>query len=154
MPRQSFRHGIGIAEGDMARDAEERGTRWGVPLAVRADACSQARAALLERAGAGATLTYSELAQAVSATGFRPRSWALMALLDEVCRDEDPVRGVWIASLVVRKDTGIPGDGYFAYAQREGFDTSDRHSFWRERVQRVWNAYAAREPGSSGSMSY
>jgi hypothetical protein len=138
----------------MVRDGGERGTRWGVPLAVWADARSQARAALLERARAGATLTYAELARAVPITGFQPRSWALMALLDEVCREEDPVHGVWIASLVVRRDTGIPGDGYFAYAEREGFDTSDRPAFWRERVQRVWNAYAAREPGPSGSVSY
>jgi hypothetical protein len=117
-------------------------TRWGVPLDLWLDSRARARDALLERARAGTTLTYSELAQAVSATGFRHRSWALMALLGEVCDDEDPVHGVWIASLVVRKDTGIPGDGYFAYAAREGFDTSDRPGFWREQVQRVWNAYA------------
>lgn len=126
----------------MTRDEAERGTRWGVPLELWADAREQARTALLERARAGATLTYAELARAVSETGFQPRSWALMALLDEVCREEDPVHDVWIASLVVRKDTGIPGDGYFAYAAREGFEVSDRSAFWRDRVQRVWNAYA------------
>jgi hypothetical protein len=65
-----------------------------------------------------------------------------MALLGEVCREEDPVHGVWIASLVVRKDTGIPGDGYFAYAEREGFDVGDRPALWLEHVQRVWNAYS------------
>jgi hypothetical protein len=128
--------------GDMTRDRDGRETRWGVPLDVWADSRARAREALLDRARARATLTYAELAQAVSATGFRPRSWALMALLDEVCREEDPVHGVWIASLVVRKDTGVPGEGYFAYAAREGLDTSDRAGFWREHVQRVWNAYA------------
>jgi hypothetical protein len=102
------------------------------------------REAILDRARARETITYAELAQAVSVTGFRPRSWALMAMLGEVCGDEDPVHDVWTASLVVRKDTGMPGDGYFGYAAREGLDVSDREAFWRERVQQVWNAYGSR----------
>jgi hypothetical protein len=120
---------------------EKKSTRWGIPLAQWDSARERARAAMLARARAGATITYAELAQAVSETGFRPRSWALMALLGEVCESEDPVHDVWVASLVVRKDTGIPGDGYFAYAEREGLDCSDRGAFWHDRVQQVWNAY-------------
>jgi hypothetical protein len=126
----------------MTLGAKERETRWGIPLDQWAEARAHARAAMLERARVRATITYAELANAVAETGFRPRSWALMALLGEVCRDEDPVHDVWIASLVVRKDTGMPGDGYFAYAERDGFDVSDKPSLWREQVQRVWNAYA------------
>jgi hypothetical protein len=126
----------------MIRDNDESGTRWGVPIATWEEAREHARAVLLARARAHETITYSELAAAVAETGFRPRSWALMALLGEVCRDEDPVHDVWIASLVVRKDTGMPGDGYFGYAEREGLDTSDRVAFWNDRVQRVWNAYS------------
>jgi hypothetical protein len=126
----------------VARVVGEKGTRWGIPLSQWADARELARAAMLARARARETITYAELAQAVSDTGFKPRSWALMALLGEVCRDEDPVHDVWTASLVVRKDTGMPGDGYFGYAEREGFDVSDRSAFWREHVQRVWNAYS------------
>ena len=126
----------------MARTAHAKDTRWGIPLERWADAREHARAAILSRARSRATITYAELAQAVSETGFRPRSWALMALLGEVCDAEDPVRDVWIASLVVRKDTGIPGDGYFAFAEREGFDTSERAAFWRAQAQRVWNAYS------------
>jgi hypothetical protein len=124
-----------------ARGAGEKETRWGITLEQWADARECARAAMLACARSRATITYAGLAEAVSGTGFRPRSWALMALLGEVCRDEDPVHGVWVASLVVRKDTGMPGDGYFGYAEREGSDVSDRSAFWCEQVQRVWNAY-------------
>jgi hypothetical protein len=126
----------------VAGTAAKKSTRWGIPIAQWDDARERARAAMLARARAGATITYAELAQAVAETGFRPRSWALMALLGEVCECEDPVYDVWVASLVVRKDTGMPGDGYFAYAEREGLDVSDREAFWRDRVQQVWNAYA------------
>ena len=126
----------------MTRPSTPKDTRWGISLPRWAAARAAAREAVLERARTGRTITYAELAQAVSDTGFRPRSWALMALLSEVCDLEDPVHGVWIASLVVRKDTGMPGDGYFAYAEREGFDTSDREAFWLQHAQQVWNVYA------------
>lgn len=124
--------------------SEPKDTRWGIPLAQWADARATMREALLARACSGQTITYSELARAVAVTGFRPRSWALMAMLGEVCDAEDPVHDVWIASLVVRQDTGMPGEGYFAYAVREGLDCDDRAGFWRERVQQVWNAYGTR----------
>jgi len=116
------------------RAMREKDTRWGIPLAQWADARARAREAMLSAARASQTITYSQLAQTVSDTVFRPRSWALMALLGEVCAEEDPVHDVWIASLVVRKDSGMPGDGYFGYAEREGFDVSDRAAFWREHV--------------------
>lgn len=127
----------------MSGTGHDKDTRWGIPLAQWDDARERAREAILLRARTADTITYAELAQAVGETGFRPRSWALMALLGEVCDAEDPVHDVWIASLVVRKDTGMPGDGYFAYAEQAGFEVGDRSRFWRERVQRVWNAYRA-----------
>jgi hypothetical protein len=126
----------------LARPGQVKDARWGIPLAQWADAREHARAAILLRARTGRTITYSELAREVAETGFRPRSWALMALLSEVCDAEDPVHDVWIASLVVRKDTGMPGDGYFAYAEREGHEIGDRAEFWRDHAQRVWNAYS------------
>jgi len=126
----------------MATKAQQKDTKWGIPLPQWEQARASMRTAMLARARMRETITYAELAQAVGETGFRPRSWALMAMLGEVCRDEDPVHDVWIASLVVRKDTGMPGEGYFSYAEREGLDVSDRVGFWRERVQRVWNAYS------------
>jgi hypothetical protein len=126
----------------VARPVGEKDTRWGIPLAQWADARERARTAMIACARARTTITYAELAQSVAETGFRPRSWALMALLGEVCDIEDPVHEVWTASLVVRKDTGMPGDGYFAYAEREGHDVGDKTSFWLEHVQQVWNAYS------------
>jgi len=122
--------------------AQQKDTKWGIPLQQWEQARASMRSAMLARARMRETITYAELAHAVAETGFRPRSWALMAMLGEVCRDEDPVHDVWTASLVVRKDTGMPGEGYFSYAEREGLDLSDRGEFWRERVQQVWNAYS------------
>ncbi len=49
-----------------------------------------------------------------------------------------------IASLVVRADTGMPGEGYFLFAAEElGLPAlDDRRGFWEREVARVWDAYA------------
>ena len=78
------------------------------------------------------------------------RSGALMSLLGEVDTATEAERGVMIASLVVRADTGMPGEGYFAFAADElGREAvGDPRAFWEREVQRVWDAYApaARRP--------
>ena len=117
-------------------------TRWGYPLQVWEAARSQARAELLARARSRETVAYSELCDAITAGRFRPYSWAFMALVDDVCRDEDAAHGVILASLVVRKDTRMPGEGYFAWAERSGLDVSDRGSCWQREAAKVWDAYA------------
>lgn len=48
-----------------------------------------------------------------------------------------------VASLVVRADSGMPGEGYFHFAAEElGRPIGDREAFWRVEVERVWEAYA------------
>ena len=51
-----------------------------------------------------------------------------------------------IASLVVRADTGIPGEGYFLFAGEElGRPIEDPQAFWEHEVVRVWEAFAPKE---------
>lgn len=123
----------------VAREAKD--TRWGVPLDDWARAREQVRAALVHCAEERGCVTYTGLCEAITAARLRPYSWALMALLDEACREEDAVHGVMTASLVVRRDSGRPGGGYFAWAERAGLDVSDREAFWRAQAERVWSAY-------------
>jgi hypothetical protein len=48
---------------------------------------------------------------------------------------------------VVRKDTGMPGDGYFKGACRLGqFDAvgrKDKRAFWGEELERVYDCWAS-----------
>jgi len=69
-----------------------------------------------------------------------------MDLLGEVDTQADRERGIMIASLVVRADTGMPGEGYFHFAAEElGRPIDDPTAFWRAEVERVWEAYASGE---------
>lgn len=125
--------------------ARVKDTKWGHPLAVWAAAREQARCALVACATSRSTISYSELCDAVEAARFRPYSWALMALIDEVCRDEDGRSGAALATLVVRRDTRRPGEGYFAWAEREGDDVCDREAYWTAQAERVWQVYGHQE---------
>jgi hypothetical protein len=101
---------------------------------------------LIAAASARSTVTYGEAARVAFLGRFSARSGALMDLLGEVDEGTQRDRGFMLASLVVRADTGMPGEGYFRFAADEfGCDVLDRESLWRSEVEAVWSALG--DPG-------
>jgi len=101
---------------------------------------------LSEVAAARSTVTYGEVAQRVFDGRVSARSGALMDLLSDVDLTTERARGIMIAALVVRADSGIPGEGYFTFAQEElGRTITNRWEFWRGEVERVWDSFATEE---------
>lgn len=119
----------------------ETALRYGSPVADWERAKLQAKDFLTSCARRRATTTYSELCAVVDAIHLRPYSFAIVAFLNEICTEEDAAHGVMMASLVVRKDSGVPGDGYFRHADRLGRDISDREAFWRSEVEKVYDVW-------------
>lgn len=117
-------------------------TRHGFLRAEWERAKEQAKEHLVACARRRETTTYSALCDAVTAIRLRPYSFAMMAFLNEICTEEDAAHGVMLASLVVRKDTGMPGDGYFGHADKLGRETAERRAFWEGEVARIHAAYA------------
>jgi len=116
---------------------------WGFSAEEWADARARLTSLLSEVAVARSTITYGEVAKRALDGRVSARSGALMELLGEVDSQTERSRGVMIASLVVRADSGIPGDGYFAFAEEElGRTITDRRVFWQTEVERVWDAFA------------
>lgn len=115
---------------------------WGLSQSEWDDSRKRLRSLLRDVASDRSTITYSECAQVAFGGRFSPRSSALAQLLEEVCTLEDAERGVMLGSVVVRKDTGIPGKGYFTFAREdlERSGTTDRE-LWEQEVGRVWSAY-------------
>lgn len=115
---------------------------WGMTPAAWGEAKTRLLTLLLDAASSGATVTYGEAARVAFEGRFSARSGALMDLLGEVDSEQEALTGVMIASLVVRKDTRMPGKGYFTFAAEElGREVTDRAAFWREEVTAVWSAY-------------
>jgi hypothetical protein len=105
------------------------------------------RIELVATATARTTVTYGELARRIRAADLHARSRALYALLQEACAAEDEAGRPTIGSVVVTKATGMPGDGYFAFADgRLGRDVADRRRYWESEVERVWDTWSEAGP--------
>lgn len=99
-----------------------------------------ARDALHDTAVARRTITYGDLAALAGHGRLSARSSALMNVLEDACGPMDDRHGIVCASLVVRADTGMPGEGYFAWAAGTGRDMTDPRAVWLAEVHRVWDA--------------
>jgi methyl coenzyme M reductase subunit C len=121
-------------------------TRYGFPVEAWEAAKSQANALLEDVARSRSTITYAEICREVTAVQLKPRSWAIMGFLNEICTEADAKHGIMLASLVVRADTGMPGDGYFRNAARLGRDVSDPEAYWRSEVERIYAVFAPERP--------
>ena len=116
---------------------------WGFTPEEWAVMCVELRRLLESVAAQRSTVTYGEVARRVFHGRVSARSGALMDLLGQVDSAADARLGVMVASLVVRADTGIPGDGYFVFAAEElGRPIADRREFWEREAERVWAAFA------------
>ena len=116
--------------------------RWGFTDAEWSEARGALELLLAEAGARRSTVTYGEVAKRALGGRVSARSSALMELLGEVDSQADARMGCMVASLVVRADTGMPGDGYFAFAAEElGRPIGERRAFWTAEVERVWAAY-------------
>lgn len=86
------------------------------------------------------TITYGDFAALASRGRLVARSPLLMRLVELAAEPLDEAHGIHAASLVVRADSGRPGEGYFTWAARSGFDMTDPRAMWLAEVHRVWNA--------------
>lgn len=120
--------------------------RWGMTPQQWDEAAARLEALLVDAASRRSTVTYGESARVAFEGRFSARSGALMDLLGDVDSRLDASRGVMIAALVVRADTGMPGEGFFAFARDSlGRDVTDRAAMWQLEAQRVWGAFSAEE---------
>jgi len=125
--------------------------RWGFSEEEWAKARTALEELLADAGRARSTVTYGEVARRAMNGRVSARSSALMDLLGEVDTQADARLGCMVASLVVRADTGMPGEGYFHFAAQElGRPIPDEREFWLAEVERVWNAYAAEATERAG----
>ncbi len=118
---------------------------WGLTQEEWDSARARMQELLGEVARNRATITYGECVREIFGGRFSPRSTALAQMLEEVCTIEDARRGIMLGSVVVRKDSGIPGDGYFSFAEEDlgrPMDNVTKREFWEGEVERVWDSFA------------
>jgi alkylated DNA nucleotide flippase Atl1 len=98
--------------------------------------------ALKQVARAGGLICYSEIAHLAGVDLNTGRGRREMGrILAEICQNEVRQGRPMLGSVVVRKDSSMPGEGYFRGAQRldrfHGECAAEKQAFWTEEVQRV-----------------
>jgi hypothetical protein len=82
-------------------------------------------------------IAYSDLAKKISSIGFGPHDHIFHHLLGQISVEEDAAGRGMLSALVVHKDDGKPGPGFFDLAQSLGRDVKDRERCWSEEVKTV-----------------
>src|SRR5512141_2862155 len=99
---------------------------------------------LIETAKARDTVTYGEVAPLAGLDLSRPDDRELVAgLLREICLHEHQQGRPLLAAIVVHKDDGNPGRGFYKLAELldryAGGDAKSDRAFLEEEQERVWD---------------
>jgi hypothetical protein len=88
------------------------------------------------------TISYSELAGRISTEPPpEPNSEALAEILDEISKASDAAGRGMLSAVVVHKDDGLPGTGFFGLARRLGREVPDKAVFHVTELSRVYEAF-------------
>jgi hypothetical protein len=120
-------------------------TKFGYSASEWCSAKDEARAAMIERARARDTITYSDLTISISSIAFKPDDFAFASLLGEISTEEDEAGRGMLTALVIRKgDEMLPGAGFYNLAERLGRDTADWLQCWVTEINRVFDFWSTR----------
>jgi len=100
---------------------------------------NEARALLIERAGQGNFITYSELANRIQSMQLEAHDPRLARLLGEISTEEDKAGRGMLSVIVVHKHGDCkPGRGFFDLARELGRDASDEDKLFSEELKHVF----------------
>ncbi len=115
--------------------------KYGHETAVWEKAKGEAVQEISSRARRQSTISYSELTQKIGSIAFGPSDYSFHYLLYEISREEDAAGRGLLSALVVRKEDGQPGQGFFDLAREMGRDVTDPMRAWTEEVKLVFSKW-------------
>lgn len=104
------------------------------------DLKAEARQIMIDLARAGQVVTYSELCAMLTTAYIHYHSPLLVRLLDEIGVAEVQAGRPVLPALVVAKQTGIPGAGFFKIDSGEAID--DPKAYWQRELERVFDYWS------------
>jgi hypothetical protein len=113
-------------------------TKYGYETGIWEKAKAEAVREISSRAKRESTITYSDLTQRISSIAFGPSDYSFHYLLYEISREEEAAGRGLLSALVVRKEDGLPGQGFFDLAREMGRDVADPVRSWAEEVKMVF----------------
>lgn len=121
----------------------EDDAKYSIPIGDWDAAKEEILGILITIARRGQTISYGELVERVASVHLGANDSRLHAMLAEISRSEDAEGRGLLSSVVVARQTGIPGPGFFRLASQLGRGTSSRFACWQaeyEHVCRFWRS--------------
>lgn len=106
--------------------------------ADRAALKEEMRTLMIEAARARETMTYAELCMRLQTARVHYHSSFLVHMLDEIGREEMAAGRGALPAVVVRKDSGIPGGGYFRETAHPDHDPDELEAWWRQDLDALY----------------
>ena len=107
---------------------------YGYPTNVWERAKAEAVRAIVRKCS---PIFYSDLVTHIQSITFGPHDSAFHYLLYEISVEENAAGRGMLSVLVVRKDNGMPGEGFWDLAQSLGRDVTDRMGLWSDETRLV-----------------
>ena len=106
----------------------------------------EAHLVIREVASRRSLIFYSDLVKRITSCELEPHGNALAEMLGEISTEEDITGSGLLSAVVVRKEDGRPGSGFFRLAKRRGREFPDTKSgkdrFWSKEVNRVHDEHS------------
>ena len=113
------------------------GETYGYGSDVWEQAKREAIQAIVAQARRGSPISYSELTKHIRSIDFDPHDYAFHHLLGEISVEEDAAGRGMLSVLVVHKDDGMPGPGFFDLAKDLRRDVTEKERCWSDETRLV-----------------
>jgi hypothetical protein len=101
------------------------------------DVKTEIRQLLIDTARARTVIAYSELTAMLQTARVHYHSHILARLLVDIGWEETEAGRPVLPALVVTRQSGMPGQGFFKLAAERGYDISQPDQYWAAAVQQV-----------------
>lgn len=92
------------------------------------------------------TISYGELADEIEVMALAPNGKMLEGILSQISRREDAQERGLLSIVVVNKEDGMPGDGFFALAKDRGYHFDSDEEFFRDHLEVVYDHHKRATP--------
>ena len=87
------------------------------------------------------TIFYGDLCRKISSVNLNPNDQLLHDILGEISIESVRADKDMLSVFAVRRDTDMPGKGFFSFAKKVGYSIGSRERFVKEQMDLVHNQY-------------
>ena len=98
---------------------------------------------MVNQARTKTTIYYGELCRKIKSFTLSPDDPLLHTILGEISAESVKAGNGMLSVFAVRKDTDMPGRGFFSLAKDLGFKINKKERFVKEQIELVYNQYRA-----------